>query len=175
MPDNPGPEEPARWYAERDYERAAAAAGRLLQSDGSDPGLWVVLVRALANLGALEAAGTSCAAALDRHRSSAELFYLHAVLLAESRRHREAADAARRALYLDRNCVMAHLVLGGALLRLGDRAGARRAFRNVERLLAGMPVDAVVPASDGERAGRLAEMARVQLQLVEVAGKGAVA
>jgi chemotaxis protein methyltransferase CheR len=159
----------ARSYAERDYERAAEQASRLVQRNGSDPAPWVVLVRALANRGDMAAAGQMCAAALDRHRTSAELAYLHAVLLSEAGRHAEAVTAVRRALYLDRGLVVAHLALGGALARLGDTEGARRSARNARRLLAGMPPDAIVPASDGEPASRLAEMAKVQLQLLKEA------
>jgi chemotaxis protein methyltransferase CheR len=157
----------ARWYAERDYARAADLARRLVLRDGSDPAPWVLLVRALANRGELEAAGEACAAALDRHRSCAELAYLHAVLLAEAGRHDAAAAAARRALYLDRELVVAHLALGGALARGGDRRGAHRAVQNAERLLARMPPEQIVAASDGEPAGRLAEMTRVQLRLLQ--------
>jgi chemotaxis protein methyltransferase CheR len=160
------PEDVARAYAERDYERAAELAGRFVRRDGSDPTLWIVLVRALANRGDLDGAGRACAAALDRHRTSAELTYLHAVLLAESGRYADAAAAARRALYLDRGLVVAHLALGGALARLGDTDGARRAFRNAEVLLATMSPEGIVPASDGEPAGRLAAMARVQMRLL---------
>jgi chemotaxis protein methyltransferase CheR len=161
-----GPSEAARLYGERDYGRAAELAGRLVQGDGSDPALWIVLVRALANRGELKAAGQACAAALDSHRTSAELTYLHAVLLAEAGHPAEAADAARGALYLDRGLIVAHLALGGVLARLGDADGARRALRNAQRLLAGMEPARMVPASDGENAGRLAEMARLQLQLL---------
>ncbi|MGH7614354.1 MAG: CheR family methyltransferase [Gemmatimonadales bacterium] len=159
----------ARSYAERDYERAAEQASRLVQRNGSGPAPWVVLVRALANRGELEAAGRACAAAFDRHRTSAELAYLHAVLLAEAGRHADAVAAARRSLYLDRGLVVAHLALGGALARLGDTEGARRSAQNARRLLAGMPPDAIVPASDGEPASRLAAMAQVQLQLLKEA------
>jgi chemotaxis protein methyltransferase CheR len=86
--------------------------------------------------------------------------------LSEAGRHGEAAAAARRALYLDRWLVVAHLALGAASARLGQVDGARRAFRNAERLLTGMPPGEIVAASDGQPAGRLAEMARVQLQLL---------
>ncbi len=158
-----------RSYAERNYERAAEEASRLLGRDGSDPAPWIVLVRALANRGDMVAAGQMCAAALDRHRTSAELVYLHAVLLSEAGRHREAAAAARRALYLDRGLVVAHLALGGALLRLQDTGGAHRAVGNAQRLLASLAPEEIVPASDGESAGRLAEMARVQMQLLREA------
>jgi chemotaxis protein methyltransferase CheR len=156
----------ARAYAERDYSRAAELARGAVQHDGGNPAVWVLLVRALANRGDLCAAGQACAAALDRHRTCAELAYLHAVLLAEAGRHAEAADAARRALYLDRTLAVAHLALGASLARLGDTRGARRALRNAERLLAELPPEAVVPASDGAPAARLAELARAHLGLL---------
>ena len=88
------------------------------------------------------------------------------MLLAEAGRFAEAAGAARRALYLDRELVVAHLALGGVLARLADTAGAHRAFRNARRLLAAMAPGELVPASDGEPAGRLADMARVRMQLL---------
>ena len=168
-PPDRAPDDPAealRCYAARDYGRAAELAAPLVQRDGGDPLSWIVLVRALANRGDLHAAGRACAAALDRHRTSAELTYLHAVLLAEAGQSAEAATAARRALYLDRGFIVAHLALGGVLARLGDTEGARRAVRNAQRLLASMAPDEIVPASDGEPAGRLREMTRVQMQLL---------
>ncbi|MEX2182613.1 MAG: CheR family methyltransferase [Gemmatimonadaceae bacterium] len=153
-------------YAARDYVRAAELAGGLVQRGNADPALQVVLVRALANRGELDAAGRACAAALDVQRTSAELTYLHAVLLSEAGRYSDAAVAARRALYLDGGFVAAHLALGGALARLGEIDGAKRAYRNAERLLNGMSPTETVPSSDGELAGRLAEIARLQRQLL---------
>lgn len=126
----------------------------------------IALVRQLANGGHLEKAGRECAAALEQHRDSAQLLYLHAVLLAEAGRHAESARAARSALYLDRELIVAHLILGNALARLGDQSGARRALRNAERLLSGMSRDALVPGSDGEPAARLLEMVRVHIALL---------
>jgi chemotaxis protein methyltransferase CheR len=155
-----------RFYRERDYGRAAEVAAACVRDDGNEPGLWIVLVRALANRGALEEAGRMCIAALDRYPSSAELMYLHAVVLGEAGRLADAAAAARRALYLDRNLVVAHLALGVALTRLGDLPAARRSFANAARLLDDLPPDAVVPACDGEPAGRLAEISRAHLQLL---------
>jgi hypothetical protein len=65
--------------------------------------------------------------------------------------------------------IVAHLALGTALARVGDTDGARRSIQNAQRLLSGMTSEEIVPASDGESAGRLGEMARVHLQLLEEA------
>jgi chemotaxis protein methyltransferase CheR len=159
-------EDAVRLYAERDYAGTAELTARLTQDTACDPSLWILRVRALANQGALDAAGRACVAALDRHRTSPELTYLHAVLLAEAGQAADAAAAARRALYLDRSFVMAHLTLGAACARLGENEAAHRAFRNAELLLAAMPPAEVVPASDGEPAGRLVVLARHQCDLL---------
>jgi chemotaxis protein methyltransferase CheR len=131
--------------------------------------MWIDQVRRLANLGRLREAGEACATALDQYRTSAEIIYLHAILLSEAGRHADAAAAARRALYLDRTMIVAHLALGSALRRTGDMPGAQRAFANAVTLLDGMSPEAVVPASGGEPAARLAAAARVQCSLAEQA------
>lgn len=153
-----------RAYAGRDYAAVDALAARMIATNPG-PRPWIVRVRALANRGFLNEAGRAAAAALERHRDSAELLYLHAVLLSESGRHADAAAALRRALYLDPSLAVAHLALADARARLGDRLGQRRALRAAQELLALLPADAVVPASDGQRAGRLARHVRTRLAL----------
>ena len=99
-----------------------------------------------------------------------EISYLHGVLLLDRGRVEEAAAALRRVLYLDRTLAPAHFTLGSVLLRGGDLSGARRAYRNARDLCAACPPDQVLPLSDGERAGRLAEAAEAQLALLDAAG-----
>ncbi|HEX8274654.1 MAG TPA: protein-glutamate O-methyltransferase CheR [Longimicrobiaceae bacterium] len=132
----------------------------------SDAGEAAARVRALADRGALDEAAAACAAALRGHAESAELLVLHSTLLFAGRRYAEAAAAARRALYLDRGCAVAHLALGSALARVGDAGTARRAFRNAAELLRAGPGDAAVPASGGESAARLLAVAEAQLHVL---------
>jgi hypothetical protein len=65
--------------------------------------------------------------------------------------------------------IVAHLTLADAERRVGRTDGVRRALRNAASLLAKLPPAAEVPASDGETAGRLAELVRVQLELLGAA------
>jgi chemotaxis protein methyltransferase CheR len=124
-------------------------------------------VRALANAGHFQEAARICDAALDFGPPTAELLYLQAVLLAEINRPVEAAQIARKALYLDRGYIVAHLALGQALARTNDTDGAARAYRNALGLLSNVPDDAEVPGGGGESAGRLRELVNVQLSLLE--------
>jgi chemotaxis protein methyltransferase CheR len=116
-----------------------------------------------ANLIGPEAAERACADALERYPLCLELRYLRAALLSELSRHAEAADAARKVIYLDRTLAIAHYTLGTILRRLDDRRGAARAFRNAHRLCLQRPADEPIPLGDGITAAVLAELATTEL------------
>jgi chemotaxis protein methyltransferase CheR len=147
-----------------DYERVV----RLTRDRGPDAAATVLHVRALANLDS-EAAQRACAGGAAQHPLVPEIHYLHAVLLLDFGRTDEALRAVRRVLYLDRNLAVAHLTLGAILRQRGDRAGARRAYRNALELCKACPPEQPLPLADGELAGRLAEAAKVQLALLDSA------
>ena len=119
-------------------------------------------VRALANLDG-EEAERACTEAISRYPFSTELHYLRAVLLLSLGRMGDAANAARRVIYLDRTLALAHFLLGSILQQQGDRSGAWRAYRNARDLASQQPPGDVVPLAEGETAGRLAEQAAGQM------------
>ena len=128
----------------------------------------VTAVRALANVDPRQAV-SACAEAAARHPLHAGLRYLEAVLLLGQSRLGEAERAVRQVLYLDGSLAAAHFTLGIVLRRLGDTAGALRAFRTTERLCAAMPPDAPVPLAEGESAAVLTQGARAQRERLEAA------
>jgi chemotaxis protein methyltransferase CheR len=130
---------------------------------------WIIWLRALANQGCLDDAGAVADRALAVQGPTAELLYLHAVLLLQAGRAAEAAATARRALYLDRTLIVAHLTLADALRRTGKLGAARRSLRNATALLETLDRETQVPASDGDTAGRLIELVRAKLRLLEEA------
>jgi chemotaxis protein methyltransferase CheR len=158
--------DPGRLYAARDYERAAAAAGGRIARGMANEATWIVRVRALANRGRLAEAEAACATALERYRASAELHDVHALLLSGAGRTREAAAALRQALYLDPGLVVAHVRMAEVQARLGNANAARRSLRNAESLLAALPPDAEVPASDAMPAAHLLRTVRARLAML---------
>ena len=154
-------------YQHGEYARAIDLARECVTETDHDAEAWIILVRALANLGFNEEAGLACASGLDVHRTSAELTYLHAMLLRQSARNAEALAALRCALYLDRQFVAAHLAMGDVSSAMGDHNAARQAFRNVERLLRDASESQLIPGSDGLTAGRLLRVARTRLSLLD--------
>lgn len=151
-------------YAAGDYRLAAQLAARHCD----EPGSCSLRVRALANLDPMLAEQT-CASAIGLHRLSAELHYLHAVLLIGRGRDEEAIDELRQVTYLDRGQPLAYFTLGSVLQRRGDLRAARRAYRNARRLCKLVAPDATVPLSDAERADRLAEAADACIAEIEAA------
>jgi chemotaxis protein methyltransferase CheR len=172
LPSSPHNEKAAALYAARNYEDVVTRLTSGATTGTLAPDEWVIYIRSLANLGRLDAAGRACAAALDRFNEHAELHYLHAILIGQAGQHAESARAAKRAVYLDRSLIVAHLALGTALVRGREYARAQRVFATAERLLGEMRSEAIVPASDGEPAARLLEMTRLQARL---ASQGAAA
>jgi len=155
--------------------RAAFAAGRydraiqLTRALIHDAGAAALEVRATANLLGAREASRLCTAAMLRFPLGAELYVLQASLLLDLRDYEGAVQAARRLLYLDRSLVVAHLLLGSILGKRGDCEEAMRAFRNACDLAQLAPSDDAVPFTDGEKAGRLADFARAQMQLLRAA------
>jgi chemotaxis protein methyltransferase CheR len=155
--------DPARAaFAAGQYDRAIALARAVV--DDADAA--ALEVRATANSVGAGEASRLCTAVLLRFPLAIELYVLQTSLLLDLREYDAAAHAARRLLYLDRSLVIAHLLLGSIVAKQGEREHAARAFRNARDLAALAPPDDVVPFSDGERAGRLADFAEAQIRLL---------
>lgn len=156
----------AKAFKRRDYAEVAKVAEERLRNDPSDETAAVALVRALANLGRIEEAERACVAGLEKHKRSLDLIYLHSILLIQVGHDAQGALQARRALYFDRNMIVAHLALATALKNSGEVEKAQHALSNAETLLGNCAPETIVPYSDGETAGRLLAMARVQRTLL---------
>jgi chemotaxis protein methyltransferase CheR len=161
------PDQLQRLYWEQRYDAVAAGSARLLNEGRHSERVHVLLVRSLANQGDTTAAGHATVAALETHPESAELLYLHSVLLLEAKRAEEAVVAAKRALYLDSSLVVAHLAFADASIRIGDPVEARRALRNAERILSRSSPDEIVAASDGETVARMLRIVQFRLRLLQ--------
>ena len=122
--------------------------------------------RELANEGRLAEAGTVCAAALERFPDQAQLHLIAAVLHGEAGRWSDSERAARRALYLDRSLVLAHVALGDAIARLGNTAAARRSFENAAALLV-VAGNEETPDTGEMSTARLMDIVRAHLSMLD--------
>jgi tetratricopeptide (TPR) repeat protein len=145
----------AQAFAGGDNARVVALAASL----PGDERAAVLGVRAAANLGDMARAATLADAAAKAHPASAEIAFLHAIVLMNLGRLGEAETVLRRLVYLDHNLAVAHFALGNLRLRMGDPATARRAFTAVHKIAAARPPGEILALSEGETAGSLAAAA----------------
>lgn len=144
-----------------DLQRAA----ELTVDSLDDPSASALHIRALAGADIANAEAV-CARCVQTHVTDPELHYLHGVLLLDLRRLPEAEKAVKKALFLDRELAIAHFTLAIILQRSGLVDGAIRSFRNAFRLCERLEPVAIIPLSDGEQAGRLAQMAKQHLDML---------
>lgn len=142
------------------------AALNALQSvpDMNDEGAFALRARILADLGNLGEAQIWCEKAMASDRIRPELQYLLATIHLAGNRPEPAADALRRAIFLDSEFVMAHYTLALLARSAGRIAEADKQLRLVLRLLEKQPDDTIVPESEGMSAGRMRTMTESILQ-----------
>lgn len=94
-------------------------------------------IRHVAASGDFAAAASLAAASVSRFADSAELHFLHGMLLAELGHYGEAAAAMRRTVDLDDTLAVAHIALGTLQQRLGCAAEADDSFDRAEQIVRG--------------------------------------
>lgn len=123
-------------------------------------------VRDFADSGAWEQAAECCEELLRKDNLCARVHFYHALVLEQMRRHQEAETALKRAIYLDRQSILAHYYLGLFLQSRGDPKQASRSFENVLTLLRSRSETDSFPDADGITAAELNRMAAMHLEIL---------
>lgn len=112
-------------------------------------------LHALANLGQADEALAEIGQVLAAYKTMPDLHYLHASLLEEAGETVPALAAVRRALFLNGDFIMGHVLLGHLLAVQGKSDAAGKSYRQALKLLALQPDDAIVPESESLTAAKL--------------------
>lgn len=124
-------------------------------------------VRLKLNSGQDEAAADCCLRLLAADPLNPLLHFYVALAAQHGGNHDDAQRALRRAIYLDRDFVLAHYHLGLVLLRQHDERGAGHAFRNVLAILRQRDEDERFPDADGLTVKALRQLAQMQLEVLK--------
>lgn len=127
-------------------------------------------LRRLADEGDWAAASTATAQLLEREPLAPAVHFYHALVREHLGDDKGAEQAYRRAIYLDRGCVLAHYHLALLLMRMGKGGAAVRAFANAVRLLDSLGEEEPVPLADDLTSAQLRRMAQLQLAALTQAG-----
>jgi chemotaxis protein methyltransferase CheR len=151
-------EEAAALYRKGFYQEAENMLGEVISNGHSSQEMLVLFTKIHANQGKLEDAFHWCEEAVSADKCNPHVHYLLAIILEEQKKGEEAKASLKKALYLDRNFVLAHFALANLSLRGGKIAEARKHFGNTREILSKCKPDEILPESEGITAGRLSEM-----------------
>ena len=115
-------------------------------------------IKLLANKGEFQKALNECETLLKKENDKADLYYLYALILSESKRHSDAVEALQKTLYLNNDCIVAHIALGKELKLIGRIDDAIRSIRYAHSLLQSLDPQSSVENTDGLSAGHLINM-----------------
>jgi chemotaxis protein methyltransferase CheR len=107
-----------------------------------------------------EAAETACRDLLAREPLSPELQFAHAALLVDLGREEAAEVALRRAIYLDRGLLVAHMLYATLLAQRGERAAGRRVYEQLAIRAGEQPPEQLIPLGEGLTYGAVARIAK---------------
>ncbi len=166
--------------APRPWRRGAKAAGPKLNAavipDAVKPaavkpaggGSGIDAVRRLADRGEWRRAAVECRKLLDHNGLDPLAHFYEALILEHAGAGLEARRALRRAIYLDRQFVLAHYHLGLLQQKQRETAQAARSFENVIELLARRDEGQAFELADGITVGELRELSRAHLEVLRV-------
>jgi chemotaxis protein methyltransferase CheR len=124
-------------------------------------------VRTLADQGDVEGALQLCLSLIFKEPLNAVLYFYSGLLFDQAGRHTAAADALSRAIYLDREFVLAHYYLGIVQQKLANVPAASKSFRNVMQLLEGLEQTASLPNAGGLNVADLNELTRMHIETLK--------
>ncbi|HEV3342184.1 MAG TPA: CheR family methyltransferase, partial [Pirellulales bacterium] len=139
----------------------AEGDGALPEGDVALPTL--ALARAQLDRGDTQGALTSCQRLIKADRLNPLAHFYHAVAAGQQGFRQETERSLRRAIYLDRDFVLAHYHLGLLLKRESETRAARRSFRNVLAILERRDAGEVFADADGLTVGALRQLTDLHL------------
>ncbi|MEI6172452.1 MAG: CheR family methyltransferase [Bacteroidota bacterium] len=146
------------FYSKGNYTSAIERILKIMDAGPANQELLPLLIRSYANTGKLEQARMWSEKQITLNKMDASSYYLHAVIMQEMALPHEAEKALVKALYLDPDHILSHLMMGNISARLGKHSKARKHYLNAEELLAKFNDTEVLPESEGMTAGRIKEM-----------------
>jgi chemotaxis protein methyltransferase CheR len=121
-------------------------------------------IQSLADQGDVNSALELSRTLIAKEPLNAVLHFYSGLLLDQAARHHAAEEALGRAIYLDRNFVIAHYYLALVQQKLANDLGAGRSFRNVMQLLEGLEQSASLPNADGLKVADLIQLTSMHME-----------
>lgn len=147
-------------YEKGDYAAAASRLEHLMKNVNTAgagflmaPEAMILLARAHANLGRIQAARQWCDYAIASEKLNPQFHYFRATILQSAGDIPAAIQSLKQAIFLDQDFIMAHFMTG----LLTKSSSGKKYLKNALALLGNRDPDDVPPFSEGMTAARLSE------------------
>jgi chemotaxis protein methyltransferase CheR len=127
----------------------------------------LAMARAQLDRGDTVEALASCQRLIAADQLNPLAHFYHALAADQQGSVSETEQALRRAIYLDRDFILAHYHLGLLLQRKSEAHAARRSFRNVLALLKRRDANEIFADADGLTVGALRQLADMHLETLD--------
>lgn len=151
-------EEALTHYEKGLFAEAADQLKKHISNIPEDHQAMVLLARSYANTGRLTEALEWSEKAIVTYRLNPVYYYLHANILQEHGKMKEAVASLKQALYVDQDFVLAYFTLGNLARLQGKITESARHYQNALNILDKTPKEDILPESEGLTAGRLMEI-----------------
>ncbi len=148
-------EQAGNFFVQGEYHRAEELLARLIESSPDHAEALSLLGRVCANQGRLDDALRFIEEAILVDTMNPGRHYLHASILIEMGRRKEAMATLKKAVYIDADFALAWFAMGNLALGSGNRLEAERDFKTALLLLRKHSHDDILPESGGMTACRL--------------------
>ncbi len=125
-----------------------------------------LLVRSLLNLGRIEEATMIAETACKTDSLDATNHLLLALVMMSEQRQKDAAAIIKKAIFLDRNYIVAHFLHGISSYCTGDKTQAIKSMKNAQILLNALPADAQIPLAEDETREQFAANVQRYLSII---------
>lgn len=142
-------------FKEGRYSLVIEKTTKFIKDNPRHYGAHVLMAQAYANTGDLRRAADACAGAIGVASMKIEPYYMLAHIAEEQGKTEDAREMFKRVIYLDANCVAAHIELSAIYERDGDVKRAVKLKESAVAILEGLPAERAIEFYDDVTAGEL--------------------
>ncbi len=158
----PNYEDAVLYYKQGNYQQASTILESLANGKISQQ-THILMAKIKANQGQLLEALKDCKNALNINKLNPEVYYLIAMIEAETGEYEKAYESLKKSFYLDSHFIITNFTLGTLAQKLSKENEAKKYFQNAFDLIQEMNYEDIVPGSDGMTADRLKEIILTQI------------
>lgn len=149
---------PTDYFKKGEYKECIDSCLFNIAQGGLNNNLFSILIKSYANLGKLEDGQKVLSQIFNSNAVTAEMYYIYASLMYEQNDLKLTERNLKKAIYLNHNHILSHLMLGNLFLKTEKNHLASKHYENIIRIAVQLNENEIVPESDGMTVGRIREL-----------------